>query len=327
MPVVSIIIPVYNVEKYVGKCLDSIFSQRNVKEEDYEVVVVNDGSTDGSMAVVDRYRTHGNMRLIEQENKKQGEARNNGVRNSKGEYIWFIDGDDFIDDGALQAFIDIIRSKQPEVIAMRYKKLYEKDGKVEIIGEKGNDGFMTMRQFVGRGLGSGCVWAYLFQRSFYENRHLSFLPYVFHEDVEFYAKFDYYCERVYVCFAPFYNYLIRFSGSTMSTFDIKKSYDLLFIAGEIIRFKREEAKGWMKKICLNRHATNALLGAVLPLKPYYGQNNTDVEKFLDYFDEKIKFSKYWKLYFHWPLTKYRVYRLTTIFLSSRCFLRLYPEKD
>lgn len=314
------------MEKYVGKCLDSIFSQRNVKEEDYEVVVVNDGSLDSSMAVVDKYRTHGNMKVIEQENKGLGGARNTGVCNSTGEYIWFIDGDDFIDDGALQSFIDIIRSNKPEVIAMRHKKIYEKDGSMVIIGKDGKDGVVAMSQLADLDFAI-CAPFYLFQRSFYEKKQLSFIPGISHEDLDFYARLDYYCDRIYVCFNPFYNYLIRITGSIMTTFNIKKSYDLLYVVDDLVRFRREVGKGWMKKMRLNKHITNGLLDAVLSLKPYYGQNNTEVEKFLDYFDEKIKFSKYWKLYFHWPLTKYRVYRLTTIFLSSRCFLRLYPEKN
>ena len=89
----SIIIPVYNVEKYIGKCMDTVMHQ---SFDDYEVIVVNDETPDNSMAIVQQYvdAFPGKIHVIHQKNTRQGGSRNRGVREAKGEYILFVDSDD-----------------------------------------------------------------------------------------------------------------------------------------------------------------------------------------------------------------------------------------
>ena len=92
----SIIIPVYNVEKYLAECLDSCLEQ-DIPHDDYEIICVNDGSTDGSAEILERYaREHSNVRVITQPNGGISAARNTGLDAAVGEYIWFVDSDDFI---------------------------------------------------------------------------------------------------------------------------------------------------------------------------------------------------------------------------------------
>ena len=91
---ISIIVPVYNVEEYLEECLESICKQTYT---DIEVVLVNDGSTDGSKEICEKYcRQDSRFKLINQENQGQSAARNNGVSFSTGEYITFVDSDDVI---------------------------------------------------------------------------------------------------------------------------------------------------------------------------------------------------------------------------------------
>lgn len=92
----SVIIPVYNAEAYLGECLTSLLGQ-DLPEEDYEIVCVNDGSKDGSLALLRSYaQTHSNIVIIDQENSGVTTARNAGLAAAKGDYIWFIDADDFV---------------------------------------------------------------------------------------------------------------------------------------------------------------------------------------------------------------------------------------
>lgn len=92
---VSIIIPIYNTEKYIEKCLNSIVNQTL---RDIQIICVNDGSTDNSMIIVRKFANNDSrIKIIEQENKKQGAARNAGMKIATGEYIGFIDSDDWID--------------------------------------------------------------------------------------------------------------------------------------------------------------------------------------------------------------------------------------
>jgi len=97
---ISIIVPVYNVEEYLEECLESI---RKQTYQDIEVILVNDGSTDGSQAICERYcQMDKRFRLINQKNQGQSVARNRGVKESLGEYIMFVDSDDVVSLGLLE---------------------------------------------------------------------------------------------------------------------------------------------------------------------------------------------------------------------------------
>ena len=92
----SIIIPVYNIESYIKNCLDSVYAQNL---PDFEVICVNDGSTDNSQKIIDSYVSkHLNLRCINQPNGGLSDARNTGIDNAQGQYVFFLDGDDTIAD-------------------------------------------------------------------------------------------------------------------------------------------------------------------------------------------------------------------------------------
>lgn len=96
---VSVIIPVYNVEEYIEKCLDSVVNQ-TLKE--IEIIVVNDGTKDNSMKKIEKYFSDSRIKIINKQNGGQSSARNAGLAISKGEYISFIDSDDFIEEKMLE---------------------------------------------------------------------------------------------------------------------------------------------------------------------------------------------------------------------------------
>ena len=103
MTKLSIIIPVYNVEKYIRPCMESIFRQ-GLDEDDYEVIIVNDGTPDKSMEVIeDIIAAHANITVINQKNLSLSVARNNGIAAAKGEYILMPDSDDFLIENSLKS--------------------------------------------------------------------------------------------------------------------------------------------------------------------------------------------------------------------------------
>lgn len=118
---VSVIIPVYNAEKYIKKSLSSIINQ---SLEEIEIIIVNDGSTDRSIEIAKKIcKSDKRVKIIEQQNSGVASARNLGINQSKGEYISFIDSDDWIENDMLeQLYINAIRNKC-DVIQCRYKKL------------------------------------------------------------------------------------------------------------------------------------------------------------------------------------------------------------
>ena len=115
----SIIIPIYNVEKYLSRCLDSILSQ---SYDNYEIICINDGSTDSSRKILESYiDKDSRIKLINQKNKGLGEARNTGITHAVGDYIWFIDSDDWIPDpNALLKINNKIHSDYCDVLMFDY---------------------------------------------------------------------------------------------------------------------------------------------------------------------------------------------------------------
>ena len=115
---ISIIIPVYNAEMFIRRCLDSILSQTY---KNYEVLVVNDGSTDSTEEIVQQYISKYHfIKLINQKNKRAAAARNNGIRHAKGEYIAFIDADDFIHKSYLEILYDNLVTYGAEVSTCKF---------------------------------------------------------------------------------------------------------------------------------------------------------------------------------------------------------------
>jgi len=124
----SIIIPAYNVEKYIGRCLDSIFSQGMVRDE-FEVIVVDDGSSDGAAEVASRY----DVRLIRQVNRGVSAARNVGIEASRGEYLWFVDGDDYLGKDCMVKFVDKAIEMNVDVLCFD-ARIIEVSGKNRVSG-------------------------------------------------------------------------------------------------------------------------------------------------------------------------------------------------
>ena len=115
----SIIIPVYNCEKTIRKCLDSIFIQKN--DLKYEIIIVDDGSSDGTVEVVESVIAgRGNVKFIHQENAGAGAARNKALRYASGDYLLFIDGDDYISSNSLNILkIEMQKNEDLDVLIFR----------------------------------------------------------------------------------------------------------------------------------------------------------------------------------------------------------------
>lgn len=119
----SIVIPVFNVEKYIKKCLESIYCQ-GFDESLYEVIVVNDGTQDNSIIIVNDFvKIHSNLRIIEQENRGVSSARNVGIRYAKGDYITFLDADDWIENNSLKYAYEYLEScENLDVLVLKSNK-------------------------------------------------------------------------------------------------------------------------------------------------------------------------------------------------------------
>ena len=121
-PIISIIIPMYNVENYIAICLNSII-QNDLKN--VEVIIVNDGSTDNSRTIAERYQAkYSQIRVYDKKNEGVSSARNYGLMKSKGDWVWFIDSDDAINQGSLKYIKKEIsdRNNKFDILVFKYLK-------------------------------------------------------------------------------------------------------------------------------------------------------------------------------------------------------------
>jgi glycosyltransferase involved in cell wall biosynthesis len=129
MPKISVIIPVYNVEKYLSQCLDSVINQTF---KDFECICVNDGSTDNSLTILQEYSNKDNrIKIINQKNSGSSIARNKALRQSIGQYIAFIDSDDFVSNDYLEKLITVAEKENSNIVYCRHKMYYPLDNRYE----------------------------------------------------------------------------------------------------------------------------------------------------------------------------------------------------
>lgn len=180
MPKFSIIIPFYNTEKYLKECLDSVFNQGF---NDYEVIIVNDGSTDGSEKIINNYlKKYKNIIYLKQSNMGLSVARNNGVSKANGEYLLFLDSDDYYEDGFLKKLNDETLD-DCEVIRYQVQDVFD-DGRVIHYKDKtfpnmnGLDAFSLLcyNHYV------EIACAYCYKRKFWILNDFRFLKGTYHED-------------------------------------------------------------------------------------------------------------------------------------------------
>lgn len=120
---ISVIIPVYNVEKYISECLESLINQTY---KNLEIILINDGSRDNSGAICDKYKEKDSrIKVIHKENGGVSLARNSGLEIAKGDYIAFVDGDDYLDKEYFEKLLKILKEKQVEIVLCGFNKVYD----------------------------------------------------------------------------------------------------------------------------------------------------------------------------------------------------------
>ena len=216
MPKFSIVIPVYNVEKYIKRCLDSVFNQTY---KDFEVIVVNDGTKDNSMEIVKDY----DVRIITQKNQGLSVARNTGVKKAKGEYIIFLDSDDYIEKDLLKN-VNKNLDNNPDLVRFQIQEVFEDSDNVNIYNEEGFAGYNGVEAFE-----KICsyhyvenAWAYAIRKEYYNKNKFQFAPGTIHEDFGLIPLIIIKADIVNSISYVGYNYVQR-SGSIMSQKDYEKT--------------------------------------------------------------------------------------------------------
>jgi len=230
---ISLIIPVYNVEKYLEKCLNSCVNQ-DISDEEYEIIIINDGTRDGSLIIaLDFEQKYKNIKVYSQENQGLSAARNKGLSLAKGEYVWFIDSDDWIEENCLKSITDKCFKENLDALAIAAANVI--DGKNERRFNFNTSGVYRGKDVLREGIMSVCAPFTIYNRNFLLKNNLFFKEGIFHEDSEFTPRAYYFLNRI--SFLNDIYYFVRQNPSSITrTPNPKKAFDCITVAKSLSCF-------------------------------------------------------------------------------------------
>lgn len=277
MPKISIIIPVYNVEKYLRECLDSCVNQTL---DDIEIICVDDCSPDNSIKILEEYQAKDpRIKILRHEtNKNLGAARNTGLANAIGEYIWFVDSDDYIDTKACEILYYAIKEFDVDMLCFSALKFVDAEKRRQFIYDKYyHQGVQINKIYYPQtnwreiefSNFNVTAWAYLTKKSVIQQ--FRFREGVWHEDVDFtpilLTSVDSFCYIPYTA----YFYRINQSSIMQTPMSQKRLEDLIKVSetlDEFVTYNKIEKKHFFyKKIVAGINLTSTIVQAHISLQP------------------------------------------------------------
>ncbi|MCQ2339161.1 MAG: glycosyltransferase [Paludibacteraceae bacterium] len=254
-PKLSIIVPIYNVEPYLRKCVESLLTQ-DLDPAEYEIILVDDGSTDGCPAICDEYaqtlhpsggsRKGANIKVIHQPNGGLSAARNTGIMAAKGKFVQFVDSDDYLQPNVLRGLVEQMEREDLDVLRFDYQNVrINQAGDYEVFQPYKHPHQVDTRTDVVDGetylnerMTYACyAWMFLIRREILLTNHLAFVEGILFEDTEWTPRMLTVTRRVNSTCQIVYNYLMRNNSITQTfTWDNKqRNIESLFIVNESLK--------------------------------------------------------------------------------------------
>lgn len=281
---ISVVIPVYNVEQYLPKCIESIMNQTY---KNLEIILVNDGSTDGSQKICEEYKSIDNrIKIINKENGGLSDARNVGIDNSSGNYITFIDSDDYIDDDYVYTLYKSLISYNADMSIASHKIIYPKRIIDKATDEKfcANSKKVLEKILYDEGIDLS-AWGKLYKKSLFNNIKFP-KGRLFEDSATTYRLIDE-SKKIAVNSKSVYNYVIRKNSISNEMFSEKKM-DLITSTMEMTEFIKKKYPE-LEKGC-ERRLMYAYLSTLTQLaKAKAKEKNTSIQvKLMDYIKQNRK---------------------------------------
>ena len=251
-PLLSIIVPIYNVEPYLEDCLLSIVTQLEGQDE-VEVILVNDCSSDQSGTIAARYaEEYEQLKYFShQQNEGVSIARNTGINAANGSWVWFIDSVDWIEKDAIKTLLQLIEEHQEgDIICIQKKNDFQEYSIVNDIIPSPMS--ISGKQYLRSKLQKGVVVKFVAKRQFLLAHHLFFYPHILHEDNLYNYIMLYYAKKLYVSDKPLYVKRCIRPGSIMNSIGERNAYDLMTIHRQLMIFMdktvSQDDKDWFFKL-------------------------------------------------------------------------------
>ena len=237
----SIIVPVYNVEKYLSKCIQSLIDQ---DYNDYEILLIDDGSTDKSGIICEQYaKKYENIYVFHKKNGGLSDARNYGLQKALGDYILFVDSDDWIKKDILKEFSDIIENnKAVDVIETRFIEVYKneeivKDKKLHSYAKSKFDRKKAIKWILKKSDNTWPAPKRIYSKKFINSNNLHFLKGKLHEDVDWTSNVLKTANKFEYCNTPWYYHRMERENSITNKISAQNIIDLMEIAK--LHYKRQ----------------------------------------------------------------------------------------
>lgn len=225
MPMFSLIVPVYRVEEYLPKCIESILAQTC---QDFELLLVDDGSPDRCGAICDRYAAQHpeKIQAVHQPNGGAGAARNRGIDLARSDYLLFVDGDDYLAPELLSALQNAAQNGRPDLIL--FGAAVERDGKpVGELHEAVPEGrLLSVREEAALFFGVMAPWNRAYRRGLFTEHGIAFATKVWYEDIRVVTKILAVAETAVRLPGAYYHYLQR-EGSAMNNKNVERNAEIL----------------------------------------------------------------------------------------------------
>lgn len=243
----SIIIPVYNVEKYIDRCLKSILNQTY---KEFEVIIVNDGTKDNSQKIIDKYtKKDKRFKSYIKENGGLSSARNYGVKYATGDYIVFIDSDDYVSLDYLESINNVL-SKDKSIEVLKTKLIMVDDDENIIRKETGlKEGYVTFLDLVKLEFFEP-AWSYVYKLDFYTKNKFKYADGMVHEDFGLTPEIIIKAKKIYYLDSYVYYYVQRENSIMTSNSKEKlkkKAYDMLYQYDRLMGIKLPKIDDKTKK--------------------------------------------------------------------------------
>lgn len=303
--IISIIIPIYNVEKYLEKCLKSVLVNNESRTE-LEIIVVDDGSPDKSFEIAKKLLAEvSNARIIQQENQGLGGARNTGLENALGDYIWFIDSDDWISPNSLSILKNAIEKyEHPDLLMFRAADVVNDK---EIVRQAPFvDSISTGLDIFYKGCLIACAPFQIIKRSVLDDNNIRFIPGIYHEDTEFMPRLAYYSHTVAQINDVLY-FVRQNPDSITRSINPKKSFDMIEVCKRLSTFMDSHNYMGNASISMHRLISITLNNAFFELKRADKKVSENFEKALlqnKYLFKHLRKSKVPKYILEWFLFKF-----------------------
>lgn len=244
----SIIIPVYNTEKFLEKCLDSVVSQL---EDDIEVICVNDGSKDSSLSILETYKNFANFKIVTTKNYGLSHARNTGIKEARGDYLIFIDSDDFVESNYFDNIKNIINNSPVEldliIVGLRkfdsLKNSFAPKENYYLTKSYGIEGLCSPEDLYNHLFEKFGAFFKVIRKSFFLKNHLFYKEGVYFEDVVPHVKAILLSKNIYVSSLTPYYYRFNRDGSIMnSSYDLKKISHIFLYLWTVRSFLKKKGR-------------------------------------------------------------------------------------